>query len=198
MLAGSGALIAVTAMAVPVYAQGMRYNNAPNMRSAGMSKQVTANRYTQSSTASYVTLNSSEASTLQYMLEEEKLAHDIYVKMYEKWGVSIFDNISKSESKHQSQVASAATYYGVADARTNTVGVFTNTDLQKLYDTLLAKGLSSQTNAYEVGKLIEEQDIADLQKAISESNSSYLDGVYGRLLNGSQNHLRAFNSQLAC
>lgn len=74
--------------------------------------------------------------------------------------------------------------------------MFTNPDLQKLYDSLLAKGLGSQTAAFEVGKSIEELDIADLAKAMNETNVSYLDSVYQKLQNGSQNHLKAFNRQL--
>lgn len=192
-----GTVMVLSIFAVPVIAQGMRNSGVVNNRGYGARSMSASSQASQSTTATSSSLSSSESQTLQYMLEEEKLAHDVYVKMYDTWGVSIFNNISKSESKHQSSVASAATYYGVSDTRTSSVGTFTNSDLQKLYDSLIAKGLVSQNDAYEVGKIIEEQDIADLQKAISESSSSYLDTIYTNLLKGSQNHLKAFSSRIS-
>lgn len=175
-----------SAFAVPVFAQG---GGKGNMR--GM---ATVNNQTAAANASSaVTLTTDEQQTLTYMIEEEKLAHDIYVKMYEAWGINIFSNISKSETQHQSSLVAAAAYYGVTDPSKDGVGVFSNQDLQNLYNSLLAKGLSSRQSAFEVGKLIEQQDIADLQNAIDQSSSAYLDTVYKRLLKGSQNHLAAFN-----
>ena len=188
MLAGTGAIVFASLVATPVYAQGQnRFGTNGNTRNGAAT--VSTKAYT-------TTLNADEQSTLIYMLEEEKLAHDVYVALYEKWGLSIFNNISKSEQKHQSSVAAAVSYYGLTDNRSNTVGTFTNPDLQKLYNDLIAKGLTSQTAALEVGKTIEEVDIADLKKAMSATNSTYLDSVYARLLKGSENHLKAFNRQL--
>jgi hypothetical protein len=44
-------------------------------------------------------LDASESEGLIYMREEEKLANDVYVTLYEKWGVPIFQNIAKSEDR---------------------------------------------------------------------------------------------------
>lgn len=197
VLVGTGAIIVLSALAVPAYAQGMRWNSARNSGNGTQSTLVSSSSAYSATQAASVSLSAAESSTLQYMLEEEKLAHDIYIKMYEKWGVKIFTNISKSESKHQSLVADAATTFDVADTRTSSVGVFTNPDLQNLYNDLLLKGLNSQMDAYEVGRSIEELDIADLQKAIDETESAYLESVYGKLLSGSKNHLKAFSSRLS-
>ena len=55
---------------------------------------------------------------------------------------------------------------------TDFLGVFSNPDLQALYDQLIAQGMTSQVEAYKVGVLIEEKDITDLNTAISSTTDS--------------------------
>lgn len=133
---------------------------------------------------------------LAYLIEEEKLAHDIYRALGDEWGTQIFTNISSSESQHQSQVASLLAAYDIDDPRTAQPGVFVNDELQALYDSLMAKGLQSVNDALEVGVLIEETDIRDLQVAINDIDDASIDSVLERLLNASKNHLAAFSRQL--
>ena len=45
-----------------------------------------------------------ESASLLYMREEEKLAHDVYVTLYDQWGLRIFSNISQSEQAHTDAV----------------------------------------------------------------------------------------------
>lgn len=195
LLLGLGAVFIASAAPIPVYAQGMG-RNSQGMMSGNYSGNQTMMGAVVTPTTTTSALNANEVKTLQYMVEEEKLAHDIYIKLYEKWGAGVFSNISRSETMHQSMLLSAAKTYGVADTRSAQVGVFTNPDLQKLYDSLLTKGQSSQAAAYEVGKSVEEVDIADLAKAMTVTDSTYLDTVYLKLQKGSQNHLRAFANKL--
>ena len=75
-------------------------------------------------------------------------------------------------------------------------GVFTNGELQSLYDSLLTQGSQSVLEALKVGALIEEVDIEDLQIAIAETENPALLQVYSNLLKGSENHLRAFVRQI--
>ncbi|WP_372816136.1 DUF2202 domain-containing protein [Pyrococcus kukulkanii] len=49
-------------------------------------------------------LTQEERDGLLYMVEEEKLAHDVYTKLDEKWGLEIFKNIANSESTHVNAV----------------------------------------------------------------------------------------------
>src|SRR5512145_2937306 len=44
-----------------------------------------------------VDLTAQEKYWLTYMREEEKVARDVYLFLYEKWGLRIFENISGSE-----------------------------------------------------------------------------------------------------
>lgn len=139
------------------------------------------------------TLNEQDKQSLLFMIEEEKLAHDLYVAFYEKWGVSAFNTISKSETSHQKSVANVLQKYNISDPRISEAGKFTNQDLQKLYDSLLARGLTSSADALAVGVDVEKKDIADLQQAMNATSNATLDTMYGRLLKGSENHLRAFS-----
>lgn len=144
-------------------------------------------------------LSTEERDGLVFMREEEKLARDVYLALYEEWGAQVFDNISQSEQTHTDAVLALLDKYQVTDpVGDNAEGVFVNSDLQALYDELTAEGSLSLVNALVVGALIEEIDIIDIQKLVDE-----LDGnpdiaiVYENLMKGSRNHLRAFVKNLA-
>lgn len=86
-------------------------------------------------------LSQEEQTALLYLREEEKLAHDVYVTLYEKWGTRVFDNLSSSELRHMESMRSLLDSYGLADpVRNDTIGVFTDSELQALYDSLVAQG----------------------------------------------------------
>lgn len=139
-------------------------------------------------------LSADEIAGLVFMVEEEKLAHDVYVQMYELWGVRTFSNISSSENKHMDAVRTLLSRYGIDDPTVgNVVGVFENADLQALYNELIDMGSQSVSAALQVGVLIEETDIADLKVHIAELEHDDIARVYASLLRGSQNHLRAFS-----
>jgi hypothetical protein len=143
-------------------------------------------------------LDASETEGLIYMREEEKLAHDVYVTLYEKWGVPIFQNIAKSEDRHETKIETLLDRYQISDpVGDNPIGVFVNPDLQELYNTLVAQGSQSLTEALKVGVLIEETDIVDLQERIAQTDNADIQQVYEQLLSGSNNHLSAFTSNLS-
>jgi len=141
-------------------------------------------------------LSAEETSHLLYIREEEKLALDIYQALFSKWRMRIFYNIAVSEKRHFDAIGTLITRYELPDPAQATAGVFTNPDLQKLYDELLAKGNLSLLDALQVGVLIEETDIDDLKAAIAVTDNRDLLTVYGNLMNGSLNHLSAFNSHI--
>lgn len=130
---------------------------------------------------------------LKFLIEEEKLAHDVYVALGDKWGSQTFDNITRSESTHQSRVLTLLNTRSIKDPRTSTPGTFSNSDLQKLYDDLMDKGLRSSKDAYEVGVLIEQTDIADINTMLKTEKDTDVIDVLNALKNGSYNHLRAFS-----
>jgi len=125
------------------------------------------------------------------------LARDVYLMLYEQWGIRIFQNIAKAEETHMSAVADLLERYGLPDPAEDTaVGVFTNPELQALYDQLMEDGSQSLADALRVGALVEEVDIVDLEDYIEQTDNEDLLLVYQNLLKGSYNHLRAFTSTL--
>lgn len=134
-----------------------------------------------------------EESELKFMREEEKMAHDFYVAMYEKWGLRPFNNISKAEQRHMSAVNSMLDKYSIDDpVKDISTGVFTNSDIKGLYENLLEQGNKSAVDALKAGAEIEEVDIVDLMKAIEGTDNQDLKLVYTNIMHGSYNHLRAF------
>ena len=138
-------------------------------------------------------LSAEEIAGLQFMREEEKLARDVYLTLYQKWGLAIFNNIANSEATHMAAVKTLLDRYGIADPAAGTaVGVFADASLQALYNQLVAQGSQSLAAALKAGGAIEEVDIRDLQVRIAGTTHADVKTVYSNLLNGSYNHLRAF------
>ncbi len=137
-----------------------------------------------------------EEADLLYMREEEKLARDVYLALYDKWHLTVFSNISKSEQTHMDAIWTLLDRYDLGDP-VQGPGFFTNQHLQEVYDGLIAKGTLSVHDALEVGVLIEETDIEDLKAALTRTTHKDIVRVYTNLKAGSVNHLKAFNSQLA-
>lgn len=144
-----------------------------------------------------VNLSNEEKQGIQLMREEEKLAHDVYAFLSDKWELPIFSNISQAETLHFNAVGFLIESFELEDMAQKEAGQFENMDLQNLYDSLTAKGSESLIAALEVGAFIEELDIHDLQQLVNSTTNEILQNTYQNLLRASGNHLRAFTSQLA-
>lgn len=142
-------------------------------------------------------LTEADIEGLIFMQEEEKLARDVYLTLGEIWNAPVFSNIAASEQRHMDAILGLADRYGLDDAKyADTVGRFENDDLQEMYDDLVSVGSDSIEAALEVGAIIEEVDIADLEEYLGQTTAEDITRVYENLLRGSRNHLRAFVSQL--
>ncbi len=137
-------------------------------------------------------LTESDSLGLLLMREEELLAHDVYVYFFNKYGLAIFERISESESRHAEAVLLLLEHFGMSDPATGELGVYTNEELQTLYNNLITMGDESVIAALTVGGLIEETDIQDLDELINATENSDVINVYTNLLNGSYNHLKGF------
>ena len=138
-------------------------------------------------------LTSAESEDLLFMREEEKLARDVYISLFSKWNLRAFNNISRSETRHMDAILSLLNKYELTDP-VKEAGIFSNLELQELFDSLIATGLQSKLDAVKVGALIEEVDMEDIFNAMERTDKSDILNVYGYLLNGSTNHLIAFVS----
>jgi hypothetical protein len=138
-------------------------------------------------------LDDNEKEDILFMREEEKLARDVYLTLSDMYDVAVFGNIARSEQQHMDRMKALVDAYDLQDPVVDdSVGAFTNSELQGLYTDLIEQGGEGLLEALAVGALIEEIDIQDLQLSIAESDQSDADFVYERLLRASFNHLRAF------
>lgn len=142
-------------------------------------------------------LSDDEISALVFMREEEKLAHDVYLKLFETWNDKAFFNIANSEQKHMDAILCLLNKYGLEDpVGSNPPGTFEDVNLAALYSALVATGSESLENALRVGATIEDLDIADLLNEIEKADNADVIAVFGELTKGSRNHLRAFTGKL--
>ncbi len=150
--------------------------------------------YASESTAN---LSSSEVEGLLYMVEEEKLARDVYTYLNDLWRTQLFDNIAQSEQTHMDAVLSLISKHNLEIPITSdSMGEFTDANLKSLYEQLITTGAKSEVDALKVGATIEEIDIIDLDEYTKVSTSQDILNVYENLKSGSESHLRAFVSQL--
>ena len=142
-------------------------------------------------------INIEERNGLVLMREEEKMAHDVYSFLYDKWNIMIFNNIASSEQTHTDAVLELLDKYDIDDpASGKNIGVFNDTSLQRMYNQLLINGNYSLLSALTVGATIEDLDIYDLEKLILKADNQDIAFVYNNLLKASRNHMRAFYSQI--
>ena len=169
-----------------------------------------------------VSLDSTEASHLTFMREEEKLARDVYLTLsalYPKQRV--FNQIAtRSEQTHTDTMRDKLDQYNLPDPNPgandlpSSLGVFTGKEwgwyFTEKFEQLTARGKTSELEALYVGALIEELDMRDIavcpQIMIDHGFSSpcgleYTDEeglqtAYSSLISGSESHLRAFVGQI--
>jgi hypothetical protein len=131
---------------------------------------------------------------LQYLVEEEKLARDVYAYLAANVTSQKFSNIVKSEQTHLDNISALLKKYNFFNpTTTRAAGVFRDSELQALYNQLTAEGSVSVAEAFAVGVKIEELDISDLQKMMVAPAPADVKYAWDLLLKGSQNHLAAFS-----
>lgn len=179
--------IALALITAAFITAGVPYVHA--RQNGGMTPQVASMPYEEVSAA--------EAEALQFMIEEEKLACDVYTFLYETWNHRVFKNIARSEQTHMNAIQALLIKYGLDDPTLGSeAGVFQSPELAAMYDKLTSKGVVSLVDALHVGATIEDVDIKDLQEQIALSDNTDIRTVYQNLMKGSRNHLRAFVGQL--
>jgi hypothetical protein len=139
-------------------------------------------------------LTTQQTADLLGMVEEEKLAGDVYATLAAQYGDAELARIAASEDKHAASLRRLLTRYGIADPTAGFVaGEFPTASFQALYDDLVARGSVSLVAADAVGAEIERMDIDDLTDAIATATGrTDVQRVYTNLRNGSQHHLAAF------
>lgn len=180
-----------------------------------------------SSTASVVEEVTSEGSlsilsqelkdSITYMYNEEGLAYDVYLHIYNELNTSdgiivsqLYNIATKSETKHIEEVNNLAikydlnmTQYPDTDVPYSTEGIgdgnYSVEPIQDLYTLLYDKGINSRRDALEVGCMVEVVDIDDLDEYIElaeESNASDVLAAFNILISGSYKHYWTFHDAL--
>lgn len=130
---------------------------------------------------------------LQYIVEEEKLARDVYTALAASAVNPRFANISRAEQIHMNEASSILKTYGIWNPTINRApGVFYNKTLANLYTSLVAQGSKSLADAYAVGVTVEQTDISDLAAMAKNATQADVKYLLSSLKAGSTNHLAAF------
>ncbi len=150
-------------------------------------------------TTDITVLTEEQKYTLLFMYQEEKAARDIYILFSELYPAeNTFAYIQLSEQRHMDSVEQLCVKYGVDISNVNEedIGAFVLPEIQELYDTLTLQGEPSLIDALNVGVIIEETDITDLEAAKIGMPSDVVK-VFDNLIEGSINHLDAFNYSIS-
>ncbi len=167
------------------------------------------------------TLTQDVKDALAFMGNEERLAYDVYMNLYNYYAeqgneIRQFQNIAqRSEIKHVGIVQDLVRRYNLGAADVTNVenpvadnsvafenmpmGQYDVPAIQELYDTLYAKGTQSVQDALEVGCMVEVTDVDDLDRWIAkaeEANATDVLAGFEILRNGSYNHYWAFDKGL--
>jgi|PlaIllAssembly_1097288.scaffolds.fasta_scaffold451859_1 hypothetical protein len=129
--------------------------------------------------------------------EEEKVARDVYITLGELYpDENTFANIQLSEQNHMDAVRKLCVKYGIEiPADDQPVGVFDLTEMGELYSYFVDLEDDSLISALQVGIAIENMDIENLREALNtEGMPKDAIRVLNNLLNGSLNHLDAFEA----
>ena len=174
----------------PVPVMSVDINGTSTINAASLSGQL--------ATYPLSSLSSAEADSLIFMRQEEQLAHDVYAVSATLWTAPVFANITASEATHSAAVRTLIERYQLADPLAGLPnGSFKSAAFQALYDALVLASRVSVVEALKVGVQIEELDIRDITQQLAAIDNPDILTVYGNLLRGSRNHLRAFMKVLA-
>ncbi|MDP3464418.1 MAG: DUF2202 domain-containing protein [Sulfuricurvum sp.] len=146
-----------------------------------------------------VTLTDTQKASLLFMYQEEKVARDVYYTLGKQYpAATTFANIQLSEQQHIDAVEGLCKKYNVdiSAVQESVVGVFVLSDLQSLYNILVAEGSTSLLAGLKVGVAIEEKDIKDILVAEVGMPSDVVK-VFESLRAGSISHLDAFNKAVS-
>ncbi len=168
-------------------------------------------------TPTTMTLTQEQIYEIAFMWNEEKMAHDLYLNLYNLYANDaaaqpLYNIATRSEVQHMNAVDGLLQKYdldatnvdgdfaGPYDATKLAAlgsGEFSLDEIQSLYDQLYAKGSQSLQDALEVGCIVEVTDVNDLNLALEIAGDKQdLVNVFTFLRNGSYNHYWAFDRAL--
>ncbi len=134
-------------------------------------------------------LSDTEKTLLINQYGEEKLAHDLYVYAYEKYGLQVFKNIADSETQHQEALKALFDRYGLTPPSDYAI-------YNDVVDDLKAKIDESLESALNVGIQAEIDDIEAIRRDILATDNDDIKVILTRIGGASYNHLKGFANAL--
>ena len=144
-------------------------------------------------------LSEEETKGILLMLEDEKLARDVYLAMDGKWNSTICSHISNSEQRHFDEMKSLAKQFSLtipSPISNEERGKFQDEKLQQAYDEMVEIGNMSLENALRIGVNVEELDIQDLTEAMEQTKYEDILRVYAQLKQASEKYLQSFTKNI--
>jgi hypothetical protein len=139
-------------------------------------------------------LTTIQKTQLKHLIEEEKLARDVYTYLSANVTTRKFSNIARSEQTHMNYMAALLAKYKQVNPTTGkAAGVFASKDVQDLYDTLTVEGAAGVLQANGVGVKIENVDIASIKTLLAKPMPVDVKAALDLMLAASYNHLEAFS-----
>ncbi|MCR3884649.1 DUF2202 domain-containing protein [Methanotrichaceae archaeon M04Ac] len=135
-------------------------------------------------------LSVAELDGMAFILEEERMARDLYMEFYKMTRLPVFLNVAGSEKIHIASILTLMNRRGIP-APQEDPGVYADEALQRMYEDLLA-GADSPEAALRAAAQVEEASVHDLSMEIEGTLEPDLMSVYGGLMVGSEKHLRTF------
>lgn len=112
-------------------------------------------------------LSAIEQNDLSYMVEKEKLMHNVYQVMYDSYQTELFKTIADSKKQHMILLGIRLDKYDVENPTAYmTEDEFANSSLQQAYDEFIAERPNDLTQSMLYLKGLEEEHIAALENTL--------------------------------
>jgi len=139
------------------------------------------------------TLSFKEISGIAFVREEEKLITDYFDAVADLYNDDFLENISTSEATHFGVISQLLNKYNLDDPVDGQArGEFLDPAFQAYYNSRIAEGETALLAALIEGTSVLEANLVTLRNQMDRiANNRDLRYVYGALLSGTRNHLRA-------
>lgn len=142
-------------------------------------------------------LDSSTASKVLFLHDQEKLALDLNWEFLERWNDPVFQSLGALERGHKDQLYLLMSGYGLEPLVTTlTEGEYGIAEHTNAYGTLHAQGWGSLLGAYLATAYVEEWDISEMRALANSTTEPSVQETLSKLLPGAEDHLRVLVSRI--
>lgn len=146
---------------------------------------------------SQITISAEESKQVIQILEQRKMARDLYYKLYKTWHSDTFKRLSDSEQIYLNSLKKLTTKLNIIDPTIDdTKGVFSSDYITKLYIDFSKIGLSSDYEAFRIAATVQDLMINDINQLLNSSSDKSIIDAMNNTKQGSISHLRACNREI--